>query len=59
MGNVAEYQHASVDRRDNINTSTDRTGVLRVAADSMNIMPGAPQALESAKSQKQFIIKKQ
>ena len=33
--------------------------MLRVAADSMNIMPGAPQALESAKSQKQFIIKKQ
>ena len=25
----------------------------------MNIMPGAPQTLESAKSQKQFIIKKQ
>ena len=60
MGNGIEHPHASYDRRrDDINASTDRTGVLQVAADQMNIMPGAPQALESAKSQKQFIIKKQ
>ena len=60
MGNGIEHPHASYDRRrDDVNASTDRTGVLRVAADNMNIMPGAPQALESAKSQKQFIIKKQ
>ena len=59
MGNGIEHPHASYDRRrDDVNTSTDRTGVLQVAADQMNIMPGAAQA-ESAKSQKQFIIKKQ
>jgi len=60
MGSGIEHPHASYDRRrDDVNTSTDRTGVLQAAADQMNIMPGAPQAVESAKSQKQFIIKKQ